>query len=199
MILLDFDGTVVDLWPRYHAVFCTLSGSKIDIYTYKKLKQKIKKDEELFNYLNLNMPLNYFSEKRILLEDTEFLKLDKLIVEKENLIAFIQKNNAKILTSRRHKENFLWELDYLGLHQLRIASVCTNGLKSDWIKSNNIHSGIIIGDDVRDLSVAINQNFSAIMVLSGLGTKIDFVKTKIPHTLVGSLQEISDSLIAKHL
>ena len=188
--LLDFDGTIVDLWPRYHAVFCTLSNADINISSYKQLKQKLKKDEELFKYLNLKIPQDYFAMKSKLLEDKDFLKYDKLIVKKENLIEFTNKNNVKILTARRYPDNFMWELDYLGLSSLRNCSICVNEPKKDWAKANNFSNGIIIGDDVRDLEVALNPGVFAIMVLSGLGTDDDFSKTKIAYQLSNTLQEV---------
>lgn len=190
MILLDFDGTIIDLWPRYHAVFCELSGVDIDIRTYKSLKQELKKDEILFRQLSLEMSSDYFLRKRKLLEDKEFLKRDKLIVDKENLIEFVHKNNVKILTARRYPDNFIWELDYLGLSELKYSSICVSEPKKDWVKSNVLSGGVIIGDDVKDLQVALNAKFSAIMVLSGLGTNYDFSETKIEYKVADTLQDI---------
>ena len=37
MIFLDLDGTLLNLWPRYHAVFVELTGIHITLSTYIKL------------------------------------------------------------------------------------------------------------------------------------------------------------------
>lgn len=194
MILLDFDGTIIDLWPRYHAVFCALTKADINLSTYKTLKQKLKKDELLCKHLGIEIPVDYFVMKSKMLEDKNFLKCDKLIVAKETLLEFAQKNNVKILTARRYPENFEWELDFLGLTSLRCCSICVNEPKKDWVKSSALSKGVIIGDDARDLQVASNPGFSAIMVLSGLGTNQDFAKTKIKYSVFETLQKIIDNV-----
>lgn len=189
MILLDFDGTIVDLWPRYHAVFCALSNAKIDIMTYKELKQTLKRDEALFHHLNLDFPIDYFKRKTILLEDINYLQKDELLVSKDELLRFFRQNNAHILTSRRFPNNFIQELEFLGLSELCKVSICVQELKANWVKSNISEKSLIIGDDIKDLQVASNANFSAIMVLSGLGTKNDFIATGIPHKTIHTLQQ----------
>lgn len=192
MTLIDFDGTIVDLWPRYHRVFCTLTNAQVDLHTYKKAKQVYKRDESLARYLGVELPEDYFPRKAVLLEETEYLALDRLLVCGNQLLRFMEQKNAWILTARRRPDHFLWELDYLGLSALRDRAICVNGSKTAWVEQHVPGEGIMIGDDVKDLQVVVASNLQAIMVLTGLCTAEDFRSTGLPHTLRQSLEEYMD-------
>lgn len=192
MMLIDFDGTIVDLWPRYHAVFCTLTNAHIDLQTYKKAKQVYKRDEDVARYLGLELPADYFPRKAVLLEELEYLALDQLLVPRDKLLRFMEQRDARILTARRKPEHFLWELDHLGLSELCAEAICVNGPKANWVERNVLGKGIIIGDDVRDLRVITVSKLEAIMVQTGLCTDEDFRRSGLPHVLVRSLEEFID-------
>lgn len=189
MILIDFDGTIIDLWPRYHAVFCDLTENSISLSEYRKLKQHYKKDELLAHTLGLKLPTDYFIKKALLLEDCYYLSYDKLLIPKDSLLRLFNQSDTIILTKRRNPENFIWELDYLGLSDIRFKAICTKKSKLEWAKENVTERSIIIGDDVRDLQVAILKYVDAIMVLTGLGTSEDYDALNIPYMLYGSLDD----------
>ena len=192
MTLIDFDGTIVDLWRRYHAVFCTLTNARIDLQTYKKAKQTHKRDEDLAQYLGLTLPEDYFPRKAVLLEAPAYLALDQLLVDPEQLLRFMERHDARILTARRQPAHFLWELERLGLSSLCSSAVCVSGPKAKWVERNVKGEGVIIGDDVKDLQAAATAKLHAVMVLTGLYTAEDFRGTGLPHMLVQSLQEYMD-------
>lgn len=192
MMLIDFDGTIVDLWPRYHGVFCALTGARIDPDAYKAAKQAHKRDEDLARFLGVSLPRDYFSGKAVLLEEPEFLALDRLLVSREKLLRYMQQKDARILTARRRPDRFLWELDRLGLSQLRERAICVSGPKAGWVAANVPGEGIIIGDDVKDLQTVTVSKLEAVMVQTGLYTREDFRNTGLPHTLVQSLDEYMD-------
>jgi phosphoglycolate phosphatase-like HAD superfamily hydrolase len=192
MMLIDFDGTIVDLWPRYHAVFCALTNAKIDLQTYKSIKRVYKRDGDLAQHLGMELLPDYFARKRVLLEDPAYLALDQLLVSREKLCRFMKQRDACILTARRNPENFLWELDHLGLSELRERAICISGPKTQWVENLAPSSGIIIGDDIRDLQVIMVSKMNAVMVQTGLHTQEDFCKTGLPHELVRSLEEFID-------
>lgn len=195
MTLIDFDGTIVDLWPRYHAVFSDLTKCKIDLEEYKILKQTLKKDECIANFLNIKLPSDYFSMKSICLEDCYYLRQDTLLLPKETLIHFFKQQNSVILTRRRNTTNFRWELAHLGLLDLQVNSICVNNSKLEWTTENIKEKTTIIGDDIHDLQVAKLPFVNATMVLSGLGTQKDFDKLNIVHTTFKTL----DAYIHNHL
>lgn len=192
MMLIDFDGTIVDLWPKYHGVFCALTGARIDLQTYKTAKQTHKRDEDLARFLGVSLPADYFPRKAVLLEEPECLALDQLLVSREKLLRFMERTDAWILTARRRSDRFLWELDYLGLAELRPRAICVSGPKADWVAANVPGEGTIIGDDVKDLQTITVSKLEAVMVQTGLYTREDFRNTGLPHTLVQSLDEFID-------
>ena len=78
MRFIDFDGTLVDLWPRYYHVFCSLLNIEwVKIDEYKRAKQKLGKDELVAQYFGKQLGKTYFEEKSIALEEKEFLKYDQ--------------------------------------------------------------------------------------------------------------------------
>lgn len=187
MILLDFDGTVVDLWPRFHAVFCRLTGCDITLDRYRSAKQTIKRDESLALSLGAALPEDHFAQKAALLESRDMLELDRLLLPRDVLLDWARRHDIVILSRRRDAQSFAWELDRLGLSEL--ASVCIDVPKVQWIAENVSQPAVIIGDDVRDMQAASLPHISAVMVLSGLCTREDFAAEVIPHEVVESLEQ----------
>lgn len=75
--IFDFDGTLIDLWPRYHAVFCGLLGIDISLEAYREIKKRLVKDEMVAHYFGAHLPDGYFEQKSKRLEDREYFLLDK--------------------------------------------------------------------------------------------------------------------------
>ena len=171
MIFLDFDGTLVDLWPRYYAVFCDLTKlNNVSLSEYRHTKQKLIKDSLVTEYFGQKLSSDYFEKKRIMLEEKKYLSLDKLFFEKEEIQCLLKKN-CIILSKRRNRNNFYWQLDNLGIKCN--AYVVEN--KLEWIQahaSNENH--IIIGDSVDDLKVGMLPNVTAWMVGYGVNVKEQF-------------------------
>ena len=74
MIFFDFDGTVVDIWNRYYRVF--LTASKLSGFTqasYMEAKRSLVLDERVAHFFGGELPSDYFSTKRAILEDRAFL------------------------------------------------------------------------------------------------------------------------------
>lgn len=190
MIFLDFDGTLIDLWPRYHAVFtdlCELTGISLDLY--KKAKREFHKDELVANHFGKELPAMYFEKKAQLLEDKNYLRLDRLFLSVNLINQTFQNSNAVLLTKRRNKANFLWELDELGI-RIRSKVLCSQS-KKEWIQANyNNEKCYIFGDYLNDLEAASLENVDAYMVLFGLGTENQFAKANIPYEAVDTPEQI---------
>ena len=45
MVFIDFDGTIIDLWPRYCSVFNSILHLRVAVDEYRAIKQKLKKGE----------------------------------------------------------------------------------------------------------------------------------------------------------
>lgn len=191
MRIFDFDGTLVDLWPRYHAVFCELVGKNISFDLYKSIKKKYKRDEEVARVLNISLPEKYFSKKETLLEDIDFLKLDKLYFKGEEWKNIMGKNHI-ILTKRRSRENFEWELDYLGVESR--FELITSGKKEDWVRDNVSVPAVVVGDSVEELKIGNLSGITVYMVEYGLGTKNEFDKMGVKFNYYRTAAELADSL-----
>ncbi len=187
MIYLDFDGTIIDLWPRYYNVFCHLNGT-VDFKSYKFFKQKLKKDELVAKALNVSLCDKYFEKKKLLLEDKSYLELDKIVIS-ENDLRILYSLDATILTKRRNETNFIWQLEKLGI-KLPYVVLDDSTSKYEYVLDNCTDKGIIVGDSIQDLLVGKEENILAIMVSYGLNTIDDFNKEGIDYLLCNSPKDL---------
>lgn len=185
MLFLDFDGTLIDLWPRFHAVFCELSDtSGLTLNEYKRVKRELARDEAVAEHLHVHLRSDYFQKKRILLESKRFLKLDRLFWNPSRLNTLLErKKNVLLLTKRRHPKNLEWELNRLGLRMP--AQIVSDQSKAEWIRLHYpAENSVIIGDSLSDLEVASLPMTAAVMVEYGLGTAEHFRSSGLPFTLI---------------
>ena len=119
--IIDFDGTIVDVWERYYKIFIDFFNLKLSLEEYIKLKRKYSNDQELIENLKLNnFDINeYFGFKKKNLEKPEYLKKDKLIVRKEKLNEIKNREDICIMTIRRNKEELFEQLKFLNLYELK--------------------------------------------------------------------------------
>lgn len=188
-ILLDFDGTIIDFWARYHTIFCKLTGCDVTLDEYKMLKRKFKTDIKLAEEFNIVLPIDYRKRKLKLLEDDTYLDMDSLLLPKSKLIQYVKKNEVIILSCRNNENALKREFIHLGLGVLISKITCINSSKIDWVRNNVKGEAIIIGDDVRDLRVASLPNVKAVMVLTGIGTKQAFDEENIQYELSTALEK----------
>lgn len=176
--IFDFDGTLIDPWPRYYAVFCSLAGADIQMKDYVEIKKSLLRDEMVAKYFGVRLPDGYFEMKPVLLEDREFLLLDKPFFSNAELKKLLR-GNTLILSKRKNRDNFKWELDKLGI-ECRFEVVQT-GSKEDWVSHNISGPVVMIGDSVEDLKVGNLKQAEVYMVGYGIGTKAEFEKTGIKY------------------
>lgn len=197
MIFVDFDGTLIDLWPRYHAVFSSLLELDVSLHQYKKIKQRLVLDEKVAEFFGKTLNEKYFIHKAELLERKDYLALDKLVLSPEIVNDSFDNNHSIVLTKRRNPENFAWELDSLGLKV--VSKVLTHTSKKNCV-ANDCHTekSIVIGDSLADLEVASLSYVKAYMVLYGLGTVKQFDSRQIPYSLISSPNQIIDIMEGYH-
>ena len=193
MILLDFDGTLVDLWDRYYSVFKDILGlTDLGIEEYKNAKQFYHKDSLVAEHFGKFLPADYFSKKAILLEETKYLSKDRLLIEASLLNQFL-KQDAILFTKRRNKTNFKWQLQELGIEDKSI--IIESCSKKEWIKQNFPEENcIIVGDSMEDLEAASLDNVEAWMVGYGLFTKSDFNLKGLPYLFFETPNDLSEMI-----
>ncbi|MEY8480583.1 hypothetical protein AALD74_01850 [Lachnospiraceae bacterium 48-21] len=184
MIIFDFDGTLNNLWMRFHRVFCDLlSLEDITLETYKKVKQLLIKDELVAMEFGKTLPYDYFSRKREMLEAKKYLALDELFFPKEDIEKWIHENQGIIVTKRYSQANLKWQLQSLGL-DVPVAVVKAQS-KRQWIQENIRSKDLtIIGDSLMDLDAGKLPYVKPVMVGYGLGTRSQFDKNALGYTLL---------------
>jgi phosphoglycolate phosphatase len=176
-IFIDFDGTIVDIWARYFAVFKDYFCLPSSFFPeYKRLKYIFPNDRELaYHLFHLSeIEINsYLRFKHTWLEDRRYLHLDTLLVNHDFLENFFEKTNAKILTTRNNEGAFMEQLDFLQISFLKHRAIVLKpqGIKTkyDWLlQSEKNGSVIMIGDSEIDLKAGTLPNSTAFFVKTGL-------------------------------
>jgi len=183
IIIFDFDGTLVDVWERYYKIFIEFWKVDLEIQFFKTLKWRYNDERLILKDVNVTFTEHDFENYKIFksqnLEDKTFLSLDKLIINTENLKAI--RDNYLILTMRKHKDNFYWQIQMLALSQFfegKCVVLEPKGMdtKKNWLYENikNLDGEIkIVGDSESDLkmvevSKSTDVKVEAYLVKSGL-------------------------------
>lgn len=176
MIVLDFDGTIVDVWKRYHKIFCeglvnrTLEPTLED---YRKLKRKLKRDGDIAKVIGSDLVPGYFEIKKIKLESKEYLELDSILLDNSSInIVATHQTSFIVLSSRRMPDLLLWEIDKLGIPiphcQLHVVSPDEKNSKTEWLRVHDSHVDCIIGDSASELQALPDLDVRRIFVDTGL-------------------------------
>lgn len=202
MIFFDFDGTVVDLWPRYHQVFLAASGlSGISQQEYMEAKRALVSDSKVAQHFGGALSEEYFTKKRELLEAEQYLRLDMLLVSLAELNAVFSSEACRFLTCRRRPKALFTEMDGLGLGHLSDHVIVLDpdqGISKKEYLMRNVPQGphIVVGDSKAEWEAA-SDNIRAVLVRTGLRWPEDFPLTD-RHTVAPSLSAfISDYLSKK--
>lgn len=194
MIFFDFDGTIVNVWPRYYQVFLAASGiSGVSLSQYRAAKRTAVSDLETARLLGVELPDGYFTEKRALLEDASYLRLDRLLLSPEELETFFNQFSCRILTCRRRPQAFLREMDELGLSALSDRAIVLDpdagGGKKDFLE-RSFHQGLhtVVGDSEAEWEAASQENVRTVLVRTGLRSPEDFPPAE-RRTIVPSIRE----------
>ena len=181
MILIDFDGTITDVWPRFYSVFTELLGlTDVSLEQYREVKQKSRRDADVAAYFGKELPEEYFSRKKDMLEEKAFLLKDTLYFYPETINGWLVKG-TRILTKRRKPDCFFWQLDRLGIQPM--AYVVTDLSKKEWIERNTDQrtKTIIIGDSEAEIQAGELPNVEAWLVGYGLTSREHFDSYHIPY------------------
>ena len=179
---IDFDGTIVDVFPRYYGILTEYLGEMtngtLDFLKYKKLKRLGKKDHvivrELLNGLEIDIN-DYVKFKRENLEGFSWLKKDILIGNPESSNLELKDIGYRIvlLTQRNNKDNLLKQLDFLNIKEsfdeiVMVSPKAGQNVKAAHIEKLYRSDDIIIGDSSVEIDASRLLNIKGYFVESGL-------------------------------
>lgn len=179
MIYLDFDGTIADLWPRYCMVFTQAAHvPPIPVEEYREAKRRWPSDRDLAHHFGITLPDDFFQAKRRMLEETQYLRLDRLLLPKEQLLDFFRVHACRILTRRRNANVFFQQLAWLGLSPLKESSIVlhpdTMPSKADYLNTMREGTITLVGDSSAEWEASVNSNIQVILVCTGLQNPMEF-------------------------
>lgn len=176
-VVLDFDGTIVDIYERYYRIFKEFYKINMSKEEYVKLKKIYPNDKELIKFLELDIE-NFEIYKKIKsekLENEEYLRLDTLILAKEQLFERLKNKEYIILTIRKKKDELYKQLKWLALEEIKdrviVLTPKNKFVKKEYILENRekfSKSLICIGDSETDLEIGKIGNVKVYHVNSGL-------------------------------
>jgi phosphoglycolate phosphatase-like HAD superfamily hydrolase len=179
---IDFDGTIVDVFPRYYGILIEYLGSikymPLDFPKYKTLKRLGYKDHIIVKELTRGQEIDvddYYKFKRENLENLSWLKKDVLIGNPRSLNLQLKNIGYRVvlLTQRNNKNNLLKQLDILNIRDsfddiIIVKPRAGQNVKADHIKKNYSPDDIIIGDSSVEIDASRILNISGYFVESGL-------------------------------
>lgn len=208
MYIIDFDGTLVDVWNRYYAVFNDFWDIKdFGLTEYKYYKQKYQFDDliirKIVGLVSNKDYLEYKCFKKEKLEELKYLMLDELIVSREWIKDFLLNQNSIILTIRNNRENLIKQLNYLNISFIadKVVTLKNKGIytKNHWVKENiDIDEPkVIIGDSEIDFKIGLLDNTIVCLVETGLRNPINVInESSIKGKIISDIKRLnSDAII----
>lgn len=179
---IDFDGTIVDVFPRYYGILTEYLGKKtnkhLDFSKYKMLKREGKKDHvivrELVEGLEIDID-DYLKFKRENLENFSWLKEDVLIGNPESTNFMLKDMGYKIvlLTQRYNENNLIKQLEFLNIKKsfdqvVMVKPRVGQNVKALYIGKQHSINDIIVGDSIVEIEASRMLNIKGYFVESGL-------------------------------
>jgi len=179
---IDFDGTIVDVFPRYYGILIEylekMTDKSLDFSKYKKLKRLGKKDHVIVRELTKGLEIDiddYIKFKRENLENLSWLKKDVLIGNPRSVNLELKNIGYRIvlLTQRNNKNNLLKQLDILNIIEsfdeiVMVKPRAGQNVKAAHIEKQYSSEDIIIGDSSVEIDASRLLNINGYFVESGL-------------------------------
>lgn len=177
---IDFDGTIVNVFPRFYRIFKEYLSVKYDVQLeYNSFCEKKRRGmyehvyaKEVFG-INVNVE-EYVKFKRNRLEDQEYLKEDIIIGNPKSAYLSLKKAGffVQLLSQRRNSENLKWELEYLNLVEcfdsIAVVYPIPDNAKLKYLRKIVTSEDVIIGDSTIDMDCAVVLDIEGWFVKSGL-------------------------------
>lgn len=202
-IFFDLDGTLVDVSARHHKVYCDVvakfSGNALNKDEYWNLKRNKASWEDILPLSKIGADLkDEFLEEFIkLIENKDYLKLDKLIPGALKTARYLYSANTCYLVSlRRNPENLEAEINWLGLrpyfHKVLSGHSETDGSDVKTLLIRNAlaeNTGTIIGDTEADVLTGKDLGLTTIAVTSGIRSQ-EFLEHLNPNYICSTIAEL---------
>ncbi|MEK6772720.1 MAG: HAD hydrolase-like protein [Bdellovibrionota bacterium] len=204
-IFLDFDGPLVDNFPRHTQLFVDLaqkfSFQPIDLHEYWQLKRQRVSEAEILKKckdFDLKCFSEYMQQRQSLIETQQYLKLNALIPKTETNIEILKKaGRLVLLTTRNHIENLHWEIKDKKIDHCFDQILCGGSdkessaetkvklINSSGIKLNA--GDFIIGDTEAEIICGKALNLITISTANGIRTK-EYLESLNPKIIMPDLE-----------
>lgn len=182
---IDFDGTIVNVLPRYYGILATFFKEQASLYLdydkYCFLKRQGLKDHVILQQLCEGYILNieqYMAYKKTNLESEEWLKRDTVIGLPHKAYKQLKKAGFKvcILTQRCYEDRLKVQIDSLNLNNsfddiITVKPILNQNAKAIFLKDKIGEKDIIIGDSPVEMECSHLFNIDGFFVETGLWGK----------------------------
>lgn len=185
VVYVDFDGTIVDVFPRYYIVLNRFLnnyyGRGIDYQTFYIEKRNGEKEHIIVKKnLKINLDIEaYLQYKKEKLEEKENLKIDRFIGKPFETYQYIKSKgfDVIVLSQRRNKENFEWQLQELKYRMFCDEAICLypqsqGNAKLAFLEGRAEAGDIIIGDSQIEMECSKKLGISGCFVNTGLFSSV---------------------------
>ncbi len=179
LILFDFDGTLIDMQPRWYELHLDLTKEfslpVIEKKTYLKAKIDGMHEELLMQSVSDDLEtIKAYNKKRIeLIEDIKYLAFDQPFEHVfEALEAWQKLGKMVLLSKRKSDENFYWSVEKSGLAPYFQQLISTNGKEKEEVilelfSKEELSNAIIISDAYEDYVMGQKLGMKAVAVSYG--------------------------------
>lgn len=204
---VDFDGTVVNVFPRYHHILKSYLNQKtsieLDYNKYCFLKRQGMKDHNIVQTIcrgyNLDIE-EYVKYKRLNLESEENLRKDIIIGSPEIAYKKLNKLGYKIilLTQRNYQDRLVNQVGSLNISNcfdniIVVTPLSNINTKLEFLKNQVNVDDIIIGDSKTEMECASVLGIEGFFVETGLwGKEFAGPKTNIVDNYNTAVQILAD-------
>lgn len=194
--LIDFDGTLVDVWQRYYVAYTRAAKVDISFHDYVSVKRDLEQDTLVAEKFGTILRKEYVEDKKCLLESGELLAMDTLLLNDGEIAKLLLRGDVYIFTKRRDKQLFLLQLEKLGLSGFRDGAIVVDGSlygsKLDYLKSNfTTENVVVVGDSEDDAQCSLLPNVKVYLVATGLRNPNN-VKNHEKCRIVNSLSDVRE-------
>ena len=200
-IAFDLDGTLIDVSIRdyqiYKDLIKQLGGIPISYDIYWPMRQD-KTDIHIIlekSCIFDNNDINFFlTNRKILMEDMNYLSLDSVFPEVKELLSDLSKDfDIYILTIRHNRPNTEVQLCTLGIDQYNIIIVEGNKEQEMQLIPN---LNFMVGDTENDILPANKLGISTIAVTTGIRNRNHLLELS-PKYIIDNIEEVKNIVYGK--
>jgi len=209
IIFLDLDETLIDTSERHYQVYCDIMNTlnldgTINKDEFWKLKRNGIPSLEILKETDTKV-LKKFSELWINnIEKRDYLLYDTPFNETYTLLSELSKERLILITMRNNRENLIWELKKLGLHDKFEFILSCSSLENkdktvpllEYIHNKKFtleSNSIIVGDSEIDIITGKKFNIITLAVSYGIRTRA-FLISMNPDYCLKDMDEVVDTI-----